>query len=268
LGYGVSSLKWSPCGRYLWVSGRNSSEISCWDVRGTKRQVGKVSRSMSTKQKCNFDIDPWGQYLLTGDDKGHILSFSTKTFELVKDMDTGIYASINSCYFHPYSSIIVATQGERTFPIDNHVDEESDDEDSISRSSSPDCNPEDHINSIETTSCTANAEDRNNNDILTALLGKRKALEACDKPIAKHSRASSPSNQPEKILHKSVSQKSRCYDDISSESSILVYVLQKMELTIQHSVEFPEDAEKIHQAVDSADMQITASIDPSGVNET
>lgn len=40
-GAGVTSMKWSRCGSYLWVGGRKSDIISCWDVRYQKCEVGR-----------------------------------------------------------------------------------------------------------------------------------------------------------------------------------------------------------------------------------
>lgn len=59
-------MKWSPCGRYLWVGGRSHSEVACWDLRATRSRLGGVHRLLNTNQKMTFDIDPWGKYLATG----------------------------------------------------------------------------------------------------------------------------------------------------------------------------------------------------------
>eukprot|EP01034_Spumella_vulgaris_P025627 gene25627-32103_t len=81
--FGVSCLRWSPCGRFLWAGGRHHESILCWDIRQTGQCVGSVKRSLLTNQKMLFDIDPWGCYLATGSDRNEVLLYDTTTFELV-----------------------------------------------------------------------------------------------------------------------------------------------------------------------------------------
>jgi telomerase Cajal body protein 1 len=38
---GVTCLRWSNCGNYLWVGGRNNSIVSCYDIRAPKVEVGR-----------------------------------------------------------------------------------------------------------------------------------------------------------------------------------------------------------------------------------
>lgn len=135
LGYAVCHTKWSPCGRYLWIGGRMSDTISCWDIRFTKKLVNSVKRQCRTNQRMSFDIDPWGNYLATGDDEGNALIYSTSTFDLIKqlhaDGSDGCRKSklnLNGCLFHPYYAILLGTQGERVF--DDYDSYESD-QDSI-----------------------------------------------------------------------------------------------------------------------------------------
>lgn len=66
LEFGVSCLKWSTCGHYLFMSGRKHNDIVCWDVRNTRDEVGRMSRSLTSNQKLSFDIDPLGKFLITG----------------------------------------------------------------------------------------------------------------------------------------------------------------------------------------------------------
>jgi len=70
LSCGVTGLKWSRCGSYLWIGGRKSKDLLCWDIRHTRCEVGRVPRAADTNQKLSFDIDPWGKYVASGDTQG------------------------------------------------------------------------------------------------------------------------------------------------------------------------------------------------------
>ena len=130
LGMGVTHLKWSPCGYYLWAGGRKKSDIVCIDIRMSKREVGRVDRPLTSNQRVSFDIDPWGKYLITGTQDGEVLAYSTETFELASKVGYSYETSksrlvrdcINSATIHPYSSLLVTASGQR------HFDETYDDE--------------------------------------------------------------------------------------------------------------------------------------------
>lgn len=57
MGDGVSSLKWSPCGRYLYVAERDSDALLIYDVRSFSMALGYcMGRRAWTKQKLGFDV--------------------------------------------------------------------------------------------------------------------------------------------------------------------------------------------------------------------
>lgn len=57
MGDGVSSLKWSPCGRYLYVAERDSDALLLYDVRKFSMALGYCKgRRARTKQKLGFDV--------------------------------------------------------------------------------------------------------------------------------------------------------------------------------------------------------------------
>ncbi len=70
LEFGVTTLRWSPCGNMLWVGGRKHESIVCWDVRYTRSEVGRVKRGLWNNQRMGFDLDPWNARLITGSQMG------------------------------------------------------------------------------------------------------------------------------------------------------------------------------------------------------
>ena len=66
LEFGVSCLKWSICGHFLYISGRHNDDIICWDVRNTRNEVGRMKRCLNNNQKILFDLHPQGKLLITG----------------------------------------------------------------------------------------------------------------------------------------------------------------------------------------------------------
>lgn len=57
MGDGVSSLKWSPCGRYLYIAERDSDALLIYDVRSFSMALGHCTgRGARTKQKLGFDV--------------------------------------------------------------------------------------------------------------------------------------------------------------------------------------------------------------------
>lgn len=58
-GEGISQVKWSPCGRYLYVAERHSAGIHIYDIRGAGKRVGYLmGREAKTAVKLSFDVVP------------------------------------------------------------------------------------------------------------------------------------------------------------------------------------------------------------------
>lgn len=58
-GEGISQVKWSPCGQYLYVGERHSAGIHIYDIRVAGKRVGcLMGREAKTAVKLSFDVVP------------------------------------------------------------------------------------------------------------------------------------------------------------------------------------------------------------------
>lgn len=56
-GTGITSLEWSPCGRYLYIAERQSNSIQIYDIRVLGRRLGCLTgRRAKTNQRIGFDV--------------------------------------------------------------------------------------------------------------------------------------------------------------------------------------------------------------------
>eukprot|EP00242_Pyramimonas_sp_CCMP2087_P004178 CAMPEP_0198217554 /NCGR_PEP_ID=MMETSP1445-20131203/64622_1 /TAXON_ID=36898 /ORGANISM="Pyramimonas sp., Strain CCMP2087" /LENGTH=371 /DNA_ID=CAMNT_0043894293 /DNA_START=240 /DNA_END=1351 /DNA_ORIENTATION=+ len=70
---GVTQVRWSADGNYLYSGGRKDRHILCWDVRYTQSTVYTIERNTpTTNQKVTFDIEPCGRHLCTGGEDGYV----------------------------------------------------------------------------------------------------------------------------------------------------------------------------------------------------
>ncbi|KAF2842136.1 hypothetical protein M501DRAFT_1054867 [Patellaria atrata CBS 101060] len=61
-GTGVTQMKWSPCGRYLYVAERQSDAIIIYDIRVTGKRVGWLKgRNAFSPQRMGFDVISRGE---------------------------------------------------------------------------------------------------------------------------------------------------------------------------------------------------------------
>lgn len=134
---GVSSLKWSSCGNKLWIGGRHCDDISCWDVRNTRTELGRVERCCNSNQRMYFDIKHDGLELISGDSKGRLLIFDTTSFRVKDEIVCHSNIMINSAsYINNYENFITCLSGQRSFSTDSDSEELSDNEEEKVNSSS------------------------------------------------------------------------------------------------------------------------------------
>ncbi|XP_062368147.1 telomerase Cajal body protein 1 [Cinclus cinclus] len=129
---GCLPLRWVwLCGRGLWPDGRvpgspspQDRHILCWDLRVPDRPLLALPRRVATNQRVTFDLDPSGQFLVSGDTDGFVTVWDTLTppgtgdppelpplfrFRALRDC-------INGTSLHPWLPLLATASGQRLFP--------------------------------------------------------------------------------------------------------------------------------------------------------
>lgn len=67
-GAGVTQVKFHPTmPNYVYSTSRRMNHILMWDIRNSGDIMLALPRPGNTHQRIQFDIDPWGKWLTTGD---------------------------------------------------------------------------------------------------------------------------------------------------------------------------------------------------------
>jgi WD40 repeat protein len=74
---GVTDLRFSPDGRFLWVGMRRRGDLYCFDVRSPQRPVMMLDRGPLTNQRMYFDLTADGRWLATGTQRGEVRFYDT-----------------------------------------------------------------------------------------------------------------------------------------------------------------------------------------------
>jgi len=128
---GLTSLKFSSCGTCIYAAGRKDNEILCYDIRSLGQILFSMHRDVNTNQRIQFDIDVYGQYLISGDVHGRVNVWDLNRYEN-GCFDAGMLPSctsfsahadvVNGVGLHPYLPILATVSGQRHFmePIDEN----------------------------------------------------------------------------------------------------------------------------------------------------
>ncbi|OQO09314.1 hypothetical protein B0A48_04712 [Cryoendolithus antarcticus] len=141
-GSGITSLAWTPDGRYLLVAERQSDGVHVYDVRNLLRRVSFLSgRNAKTTQRLGIDVIAMreGCEVWAGGVDGVVRMWrnpGSKDGEHVPD--TGIKMhddAVPSAVWHPSGALLATCSGQRLFAkVDLGDDESSSDTDSESLS--------------------------------------------------------------------------------------------------------------------------------------
>ncbi|OBS67533.1 hypothetical protein A6R68_03941, partial [Neotoma lepida] len=67
---GVTHLCFHPDGNLFFSGARKDAELLCWDLRQPGHLLWSLSREVTTNQRIYFDLDPSGQFLVSGNTNG------------------------------------------------------------------------------------------------------------------------------------------------------------------------------------------------------
>ncbi|XP_007950544.1 telomerase Cajal body protein 1 [Orycteropus afer afer] len=127
---GITHLCFHPDGNRLFSGARKDAELLCWDLRQPGHPLWSLSREVATNQRIYFDLDPTGQFLVSGSTSGAISVWDlsgavedNRKPELVlsflpqKDCTNGVS-------LHPCLPLLATASGQRVFPEPTESEDE------------------------------------------------------------------------------------------------------------------------------------------------
>jgi WD40 repeat protein len=126
---GVTHLKFSPCGNYLYTGARKDGVIYCWDARQMSGAMYSLKRDVyTTNQRIYFDIEPCGRHLASGGEDGLVQFFDLRDGSEAGKFRVSEKDTVNGCEFHPSLPVLATATGHRRFFETEEEEEESSDE--------------------------------------------------------------------------------------------------------------------------------------------
>ncbi|XP_006739006.1 telomerase Cajal body protein 1 isoform X1 [Leptonychotes weddellii] len=118
---GVTHLCFHPDGNRFFSGARKDAELLCWDLRQPGHPLWSLSREVTTNQRIYFDLDPTGQFLVSGSTNGAVSVWDSSgaaqegkpepvlSFLPQKDCTNGVS-------LHPSLPLLATASGQRVFP--------------------------------------------------------------------------------------------------------------------------------------------------------
>ncbi|XP_004376269.1 telomerase Cajal body protein 1 [Trichechus manatus latirostris] len=119
---GITHLCFHPDGNRLFSGARKDAELLCWDLRWPSHPLWSLSREVATNQRIYFDLDPTGQFLVSGSTGGAVSVWDLSgaledngkpepilSFLPQKDCTNGVS-------LHPSLPLLATASGQRVFP--------------------------------------------------------------------------------------------------------------------------------------------------------
>ena len=113
---GISQVKFSEDGWYVYSAARKEQYIKKWDLRNGKDITCYGPRENCTNQRLYFDND--SKYLYCGDQLGNLSIFDIESGTLMTKIDLYTKCAISSVSINPLDHSLSYSFGERSFDED------------------------------------------------------------------------------------------------------------------------------------------------------
>ncbi|XP_002719032.3 telomerase Cajal body protein 1 isoform X2 [Oryctolagus cuniculus] len=130
---GVTHICFHPDGNRFFSGARKDAELLCWDLRQPGQPLWSLRREVTTNQRIYFDLDPTGQFLVSGSTSGAVSVWDTSgaedagkpepllSFLPQKDCTNGVS-------LHPSLPLLATASGQRVFPEPTESEDEGEQE--------------------------------------------------------------------------------------------------------------------------------------------
>ncbi|XP_066220880.1 telomerase Cajal body protein 1 [Saccopteryx leptura] len=118
---GVTHLCFHPDGNRFFSGARKDAELLCWDLRQPGHPLWSVCREVTTNQRIYFDLDPTGQFLVSGGTGGAVSVWDLGGVEHGRTPEPVLSFlpqkdCTNGVSLHPSLPLLATASGQRVFP--------------------------------------------------------------------------------------------------------------------------------------------------------
>ena len=132
---GVTQVTFAPNGNHLFSGTRKNHEIFCWDIRHSRAPAYRVHRLVETNQRIQFDLEPSGRFLASGQHNGLLSVWDTEAplqdqsdiLQPLADIPAH-NDTVNGVSFHPYLPLLSSASGQHHIKFTMALDSEGEDE--------------------------------------------------------------------------------------------------------------------------------------------
>lgn len=130
---GITHLCFHPDGNRFFSGARKDAELLCWDLRQLGHPLWSLSREVTTNQRIYFDLDPTGQFLVSGNTNGAVSVWDTSRVGLESKLEPVLSFQpqkdcTNGVSLHPSLPLLATASGQRVFPEPTESEDEGEEE--------------------------------------------------------------------------------------------------------------------------------------------